>query len=369
MPIDTTLQPPVLPPNGGQTGAPPAPPADPGSTSPGSAGDTGSVSSELAQLLQDLGLSGTGGGANGTGDGASPPGAPTLQAPTQEMSPAQMAAAVQVLMSKLSDAQTKAAKNSLSDYSHQQEANHQKAIQAADKAAKAAAKAKKKNKILKALGIVGKIVGLIATVAMTALTGGAMAPLAAVVIGYTATDTLLTAADAISQAKGGPSLTLDTVLKDTYTGVAESFGIPADKAKGLANWMTTATQIGMSVAMIGISLGNAFSDADKLVTLGAKGTMVAKVLQAQSQTVNGGVTATTGGVTIVAAQENTVATEAQADAQRVNASMVQCKAMIDAVSGFIGDTLQQTSTQTSLVGTIAKSAHQTGVAVINPPTA
>lgn len=363
----------------------PADGTDPGTPSGQTAG-TGSDATTLASLwlnpaelaqitalLQSLGLGAQGktdggsaqadGGAASTG---SPAGAPTLTPPQISLSPDDIALAMQSLMNKSDDLQSKTEGESIKATNEQAQAAHKKNIENIDKAAKKMAAAKKKQKILGILGILGKVFAVIAAAAMTALTAGAAAPVAAALLIYSCADLVMTVADKISTSKGGPQLSLDALMTEGFTKLALKCGASEHTANDIGKYFTLGVQATIALVMIGTGIGGAMSKGTKLVELGLAATQAAKVAQISGQVMNALNMITTGGVGIAAGVDQQQALEAQAQTQRMQAVLTICKQMADSANDTITSLVQQSADTVKTVAGVVRTAHQTGMAMVQP---
>lgn len=217
---------------------------------------TGELNS--AALLEDMQIAarqyttGMQGGGNGVVDAA---GAPSIDGVSFNFSAEDMAAALQVLQGKTQDAQIRTAKEGIEVSKVKQQNAHETAMKKLDEWIKKCKDAAAKQKALGIFGWIGKALAFvacaIAAVAATVLTGGAAAPLLAVaVVGMVASGISL--ASGISQAAGGPSLDVSSLMTKACAALLKAVGVPADKVDAASKIMAGAVALLMCPAAIAL---------------------------------------------------------------------------------------------------------------------
>jgi hypothetical protein len=274
-------------------------------------------------------------------NGGAPKGAPQLPAPEEHYDPSELEILISALLTKMDDAQSKTEQNGLQLDNTQKQEAFKKSTDALKEAVKKITAAKHKQKILGPLMTIAKVFAGIAAVALTLTTGGAAAPLAIALIAYTVVDTTLTVANAISQAKGGPALDLNSVIADGIREAAKGCGANPQLANKIATWGAFAIQAAIAIATIAVSIkgiytltkgvANAGGLASKLGTTAFKATKVAAVT---GQAVGGLTNVTAGGIAIALAVNSF-------DADKAKANKEQFDAMAAALTELIKNALAQ----------------------------
>lgn len=302
-----------------------------GPTPPGTAGPIGGPSVPPPNV-------GSGNGVPPPHDGA-PPGAPKLAAPQEQFDPGQLETLISELLTKMDDAQSATEENGLQLDNTQKQEAFKKSADALKTAMKKLAAAKHKQKILGPLMTIAKVAAGIAAIALTLTTGGAAAPLAVALIAYTVVDTTLTVANAISQAKGGPALDLNSVIQDAIRAAAKGCGANSQLANKIATWGAFAIQAAIAIATIAVSIKGIFSLTKGLAgagglasKLGMTAFKATKVAAVGGQAI-GGLTNVTAGALAIAVAVNSF------DADKAKANKEQFDAMASALTEMIKNAL------------------------------
>lgn len=226
---------------------------------------------DTAALLNDLGKTGrSGAAASGAALISNANGAPSIGNVAINFSAEDLTAALLVLQGKTQDAQLRTAKEGLGVSRLKMEENHKKSMEKIDTWIKKSESAAAKSKLSGIFGWIGKIAAFlasaIATVALavaTPFTAGATAPLLALaVIGLVGSTMSL--ASAVSQAAGGPSLEISSLMTKVCTAFLQAVGVPEDKIEAASRVMAGA---------LGLVTGAVLADSQLL------GNMVSSVAQ------------------------------------------------------------------------------------------
>jgi len=169
-------------------------------------------------------------------------GAPILTPPPTNFSAADLIDMLRDLQSKSMDAQIKTASKSLEKAGQDAKANNEaqmKKIEEWIKKCEDAANASRVKSIFSWIGkiaaIVGAIAGIVVAVAATPFTGGAASVLVVLaVVGLVAATISL--ADQISQAKGGPEISISNLAKGV-SAILQACGLPEDKADSIGKFV------------------------------------------------------------------------------------------------------------------------------------
>lgn len=218
----------------------------------GAAAALAPMSAELqAQLNQTLGATGQ------KGDGVKNAlGAPNLAAPISLLSADDLVALLQDMQSKSQDQQLQTAKGSLEksriDAQKNNEAQQKKIqewIEKCEKESKAGLVGKIFSWIGKIAAVIAAAIAVVASVAASPFTGGASLALTALaVVGLVAATMSL--ADQISQATGGPEISLSNMVTKMVGGLLEAMGVPKEKAEQIARVTAGALAVVMPVALL-----------------------------------------------------------------------------------------------------------------------
>lgn len=238
----TAFQAPTATPSDAQTTAANVRPLDTAAML-GDLGKTGAAASSAAALISN---------ANG---------APSIGNVAINFSAEDLTAALLVLQGKTQDAQLRTAKEGLGVSRLKMEENHKKSMEKIDTWIKKSESAAAKSKLSGIFGWIGKIAAFlasaIATVALavaTPFTAGATAPLLALaVIGLVGSTMSL--ASAVSQAAGGPSLEISSLMTKVCTAFLKAVGVPEDKLEAASRVMAGA---------IGLVTGAVLADSQLL---------------------------------------------------------------------------------------------------------
>lgn len=300
-------------------------------------------------------------GLHDVDNGGAPPGAPKLPAPQKQFTPEEMAMEVAQLMAKLDDAQSQVEQNGLQSDNDERQAAFKKANDAITAAEKKLAEAKHKQKILGPLATIGKVFAGIAAIALTVATGGLAAPLAIAIIAYTVVDTALTVANAISQARGGPSLDTGSLLNKGFTALAKKCGASDDTAAKIGEGFSIGIQAAIAVATIVASIASVVSLARGAAQmgglaskLGATAFKVTKIVGVSSQVLGGMTSVTSGGLSISVA-----VTTRDAENQKAN------KAQFEAICARLQEEIRNILDRLQLIASDSSSNMQSAARVVN----
>jgi len=205
----------------------------------------------LSQIQKTLGT------LENKGDGVkNAQGAPNIAEPNMQLSADDLVALLQHMRSKSQDQQLATAKLGLErsrvDAQKNNEAQQKKIQEWINKCQEEA----NKSQLSKIFGWIGKIfaviaavVAIVASVVATPFTGGAAAALTALaVVGLVAATMSL--ADQISQASGGPEISLSNMMTKMVGGILEAMGVPKEKAEQIGRTMAGALAMMMPVALL-----------------------------------------------------------------------------------------------------------------------
>ena len=322
--------------------------------------DLNELLADMKGMLDDLGVN-----ADGASDGSElpgPPGAPSLSAPSKFQID-DLAVLCENFQTKMNDLSMATLNSSLKMDDQMRRIAADKAIKQIAEAAKKMVAAAKKAKTMKILGILGKVFAVIAAAVMTVMTGGAAAPIAVALLAYAMADLVMTVADNVSQSKGGPSLSLDSLISKGIAKVAKDCGASDDEAKEIGQYGAMAVQIAIAIA--GIGLGT-FGTAGNLLELSETAMTAVKVLNASSMVLNGANMVASGGIEIAKSFDDTAVTDAKAEQKRQ-------QAVADILKIYIGDTLdhmkslvQALADQMNQVSDILQSTNQSNALVSQP---
>ena len=213
---------------------------------------TAAMSPELqAQLLQTIGAS-----VKGSDGVKTPLGAPMLEPPMAQLSADDLVALLQHMQSKSQDQQLQTAKGSLENSRISAQKNNeaqqkkiQEWIQKCEKESKAGLIGKIFGWIGKIAAVIAAAIAVVASVAASPFTGGASLALTALaVVGLVAATMSL--ADQISQAAGGPEISLSNMMTKMVGGLLEAMGVPKEKAEQVGRAMAGALAIMMPAALL-----------------------------------------------------------------------------------------------------------------------
>lgn len=300
-------------------------------------------------------------------------GGPALEPPRQIFTPGNLALLLGSLVSKLGDLQSRSASENIKLSDAQKQEAHKKAIARIEEMVRKIEEAAAKEKALGILGIIGKAFGLVAAIALTALTAGAAAPvlaLATALLVYTVIDTVMTAADAISQACGGPKLTLDSLMAQGFSKLAAACGDDPDEAAKFGQWMTFALQAAIALAGIASGAGvyraasTAASTATAAVNAGAAATAAADVAAAASTAAATAATASAAAAdaaAAAAAQAATLGLDAGATAA-AKAAAVAAAASADAAAAEAANVAAETAARAAELTQLSSSAAEAAAA-------
>jgi len=235
-----------------------------------------------------------------------PPGAPALEPPAEHFDMESIALVLGALQSKLSELQLGTAKEQVKLDQAKKDELHKEAIKKIEDAAKKLAEAASKRKLGFIFNIFSKIATLVAavvaTAVATAVTGGAATPLlvvALVGLGMAVMDV----ADSISQACGGPSLSVNALVGNLATLIAKELGADEDKAKQIGTWVGMGVQVALSIATVAVTFTNPAAAAS----------VAAKTVTGITSLVQAGTSIAQGGIAIDAAKKESEAMQIQAD--------------------------------------------------------
>ncbi|WP_142848242.1 type III secretion system translocon subunit SctE [Telmatospirillum sp. J64-1] len=298
---------------------------------------------------------------------SAPPGAPRLEAPKMSFSADDAVLILGSLQNKLNESQLKTAKEGIQMDAKKKDELHQEAMKKLEEAAKKLAEASKSSFFGKIFGFISKIATLVASAvavaaaaALTAATGGAAAPLlvvACIGMSIAIVDTVATIANEISQALGGPDLTINGLITAAVTEIAKAFGADEEKAKEIAGWTAMAIQVAVAVAMAVASI------AATVATGGAAaGSMVqsfATTANVISGIVQGGLAAAQGGISINTAVKEKQATNAQADKLDIQKLMLKVQQQMEEEADRVRELVQQLDEGMQRVSSIVAAGGET----------
>ena len=231
------------------------PPATSG-TPTGAPATTDTGAPAMSQALQDQ-LQQTLGASGQKGDGVKNAlGAPNLAAPMSGLSADDLVALLQDMQSKSQDQQLQTAKGSLEKSRIDAQKNNEAQQKKLQEWIKKCEKEAKSGLIGKIFGWIGKIaaviaaaIAVVASVAASPFTGGASLALTALaVVGLVAATMSL--ADQISQAAGGPEISLSNMMTKMVGGLLAAMGVPKEKAEQVGRAMAGALAVMMPAALL-----------------------------------------------------------------------------------------------------------------------
>ncbi|WP_168735328.1 type III secretion system translocon subunit SctE [Pseudothauera rhizosphaerae] len=282
---------------------------------------------EVAKLMGELvGEYKTG----GTGGKNTPQGAPVLSEPERAFSPDELALIIGSMQNKITELQAQSAKEGIKLSDTQKQEAHQKAIEKIEEAAKKMAEANEKNGLLKVFKIIGLILAAVAAIALTVLTAGAASGVLGVVAvafaAYAVADSVMSIASEISQACGGPDISINAGLTKMFEEIALASGMNKEDAEKFGQIAAMVTQIVIAVAGCAVGGAALFKAAD----VATKVTKMAQIVNTCA-TIAGGVNSVGSGVTTMAKAEDVKAAEmAKADKAELDKVILQLmKAMED----------------------------------------
>jgi hypothetical protein len=319
---------------------------------------------DLQAMLDQLGVAG-----DGPSDGSAPPaptGAPTLTPPNGSFGIDDIAVLAENFLTKMNDLSMDTLNTSLKNDDQLRRNAANKAIAQIQEIAKKMAAAAKKQKMLGILGIIGKVFAVIAAVALTAATGGAAAPLAAALLVYAVADLTMTVADKVSQSKGGPSLSIDSLLTKGIEQLAKDAGASDADAEKIGQYGAMAIQIGIALAGVVGGGMSVFGEGGNLLQLSQKAMTVVKVLNGAGAVVNGANTIASGGIQIAKGLDDGAVADARHEQQIEQAVVDILKTFIDNTLDHMKAMVQALADQQNQVSDILSSTHQSAALVSHP---
>lgn len=201
-------------------------------------------------------------------------GAPAIGNVTVQFSAEDMAAVLLTLQGKTQDAQLRTAKEGLGVSRLKMEQQHKKSMEKIDQWIKKCESAASKSKIGKIFGWVSKIATFLASAIATAalavatpFSAGATAPLLALSV-ISLVGSTMSLASAISQAAGGPSLEISSLMTKACSAFLKMVGVPEDKLEAASRVMAGAIGLAAGATILADSqvLGNLAAGITQLST-------------------------------------------------------------------------------------------------------
>lgn len=255
-----------------------------------------------------------------------PPGAPPLTPPTRNFSADEAVLILGALQSKLTDSQVKTAKESIKIDAQRKEVLHQEAMKKLEEAAKKIEEANTMgifNKIFsyigKAIGVVASVIGCIAAVALLAsgvgtAAGVALLTLSVVGLALSAGDLVMSVANEISQAHGGPDLTIHGLMAKGFTELLKAFGVDEKQAEMIGQIAASAVEVVVAVSLaIATSVAAFFTGGAAAAGTAAAIAKVCKTVGSLVNVANGVISTAGGALTVARSVTSYEATMAQAD--------------------------------------------------------
>lgn len=346
---------------------------------PGGAGKTGLSTPDMAAILGEMSKLAQGGAPSGATKGAArdavaPPGAPSLEPPTLNLSSEDAILMLQSLQNKLTEGQLGTAKEGVRMDSEKKEALHQEAMKKLEEAAKKLQEAgglgilnKVLNVFAKLAAFVASLAGVIAAIGMIACTAGAATPAAILLLGVSvvgmvssAVDLGTTVANEISQASGGPDLTMSGLLSSAMTEIAKGMGASEEDAKKIGQWGAMAAQVTVAVTMAVVSLAAIPFTGGASATAGISSIVnVAKAISAYANIQGAVVSMASAGVSVGKGVMEYQATEAQADKLDIEKMIQKLQKQMEEGVDRIEDLMTQIQEATSRVASIVAGAGET----------
>ncbi len=216
------------------------------------------------------------------------------------------------------------------------------------------------------------MLGGVAAVALTVATGGAASPLLVAFTAYTILDTTLTVADAISQAKGGPHLDLNTLLSEGVADGLEKCGVNAKEAKKIGQWTAMGIQAAIAVATLAYGAFSIIQSLRGVATVARTTTGVAqtamkaaKMTGIAAQAMGGATQISAGALTISAAGDQKSALQKTADKTRLDANTALLQETIQKSLGLIQELASNAAGGMELATQAVQKFAQTNMAVAN----
>lgn len=327
---------------------------------------------QMQQLLREIPALPAAGGS------PAPTGAPALPPPEMQFSAEDAVLILRNLQRKATESQLKSASEGVKVDAQKKQELHQKAMQKLQDAAAKTEEAKILGYVTKGLGIAAKVLGIVGGAALVAtgvavcvgsagigvVAGAAMAALGAALMGAAALDLAADVASGISQALGGPDLSLMALASKAVEEILELCGVPEEYAALAGTITVAAVQLAVAVGVgLACLLMVPFTAGAGLAGTAAAIAFAGNVLSTTGGVIGGVVSVGSGAVGIGQSAATFQADSARADKFDLDAVMTKLQQVIMAEQDRIEELVKGMDEAMSRLSSMISSSGDTRMAI------